>query len=151
MDIHKSDISQIASQLFVRKENSTMDLNINILIVDDFPGMRGLIKGILKNMGFNNFFEAQDGAIALSLIEKEKIDLIISDWIMPNMTGLDLLKAIKGIERLKGIPFLIITADGSKENVLAAIEAGVSSYIVKPFTPETLQAKVQNVLKRRGK
>lgn len=128
-----------------------MDLNINILIVDDFPGMRGLIKGILKNMGFNNFFEAQDGAIALSLIEKEKIDLIISDWIMPNMTGLDLLKAIKGSERLKGIPFLIITADGSKENVLAAIEAGVSSYIVKPFTPETLQAKVQNVLKRRGK
>ena len=128
-----------------------MDLNINILIVDDFPGMRGLIKGILKNMGFNNFFEAQDGAIALSLIEKEKIDLIISDWIMPNMTGLDLLKAIKGSERLKGIPFLIITADGSKENVLAAIEAGVSSYIVKPFTPATLQAKVQNVLKRRGK
>lgn len=125
-----------------------MDPKINVLIVDDFPGMRDLIKGILKHMGFSNFFEAEDGAIALDIIKKEKIDLIISDWIMPNMSGLDLLKAIKGTEKLMDTPFIIVTADGSKENVLAAIEAGVSNYIVKPFTPETLQDKVQAALKQ---
>lgn len=124
-----------------------MDLKINVLIVDDFPGMRDLIKGILKHMGFSNFFEAEDGVIALDIIKKEKIDLIISDWIMPNMSGLDLLKAIKGTEKFMDTPFIIVTADGSKDNVLAAIEAGVSNYIVKPFTPETLQAKVQAILK----
>jgi len=124
-----------------------MDLKINILIVDDFPSMRDLIKGILKHMGFSNFIEAEDGAEALRLIENEKIDLIISDWIMPNMNGLDLLKTIKDRKGLKDIPFIIVTADGAKDKVLTAIEAGVSNYIVKPFTPETLQAKVQNVLK----
>jgi two-component system, chemotaxis family, chemotaxis protein CheY len=124
-----------------------MDFTITILIVDDFASMRRIVKGTLKSIGFNNFVEAEDGAIALKMLEKEKIGLIISDWIMPNMNGLEFLKAVKGNTKLKDIPFIMVTAEGQKGNVLEAINAGVNNYIVKPFTPETLQAKLQKVLK----
>jgi two-component system, chemotaxis family, chemotaxis protein CheY len=123
-----------------------MDFGITILIVDDFASMRRIVKGTLKSIGFNNFIEAEDGVIALKMLEKEKIDLIISDWIMPNMNGLEFLKAVKGNEKFKKIPFVMVTAEGQKGNVLEAINAGVSNYIVKPFTPETLQAKLKKVL-----
>jgi two-component system chemotaxis response regulator CheY len=123
-----------------------MDFNINILIVDDFASMRRIIKGTLKAIGFSNFIEAEDGAIAMKKLEKEKVDLIISDWIMPNMDGLDFLKAVKGNEKLKKIPFIMVTAEGQKGNVLDAINAGVNNYIVKPFTSETLYAKLQKVI-----
>ena len=123
-----------------------MDFNITILIVDDFESMRRIVKGTLKSIGFSNFIEAEDGVIALKKLEKEKVDLIISDWIMPNMDGLDFLKAVKGNEKLKKIPFIMVTAEGQKGNVLEAINAGVNNYIVKPFTSETLQAKLQKVL-----
>jgi len=123
-----------------------MDFNISILIVDDFESMRRIIKGTLKSIGFSNFIEAEDGVIALKKLEKEKVDLIISDWIMPNMNGLDFLKAVKGNEKLKKIPFIMVTAEGQKGNVLEAINAGVNNYIVKPFTSETLHAKLQKVL-----
>jgi two-component system, chemotaxis family, chemotaxis protein CheY len=123
-----------------------MDFGINILIVDDFASMRRIVKGTLKSIGFNNFIEAEDGVIALKMLEKEKIDLIISDWIMPNMNGLEFLKAVKGNDKFKNIPFIMVTAEGQKGNVLEAINAGVSNYIVKPFTPETLQAKLKKVL-----
>lgn len=123
-----------------------MDFSITILIVDDFASMRRIVKGTLKSIGFNNFIEAEDGVIALKMLEKEKIDLIISDWIMPNMNGLEFLKAVKGNEKFKKIPFVMVTAEGQKGNVLEAINAGVNNYIVKPFTPETLQAKLKKVL-----
>jgi two-component system chemotaxis response regulator CheY len=123
-----------------------MDFNITILIVDDFESMRRIVKGTLKSIGFSNFIEAEDGVIAMKKLEKEKVDLIISDWIMPNMDGLDFLKAVKGNEKLKKIPFIMVTAEGQKGNVLEAINAGVNNYIVKPFTSETLQAKLQKVL-----
>jgi len=124
-----------------------MDFGITILIVDDFASMRRIIKGTLKSIGFDNFIEAEDGVVALKKLEKEKIDLIISDWIMPNMNGLEFLKAVKGDSKFKDIPFVMVTAEGQKGNVLEAINAGVNNYIVKPFTPETLQAKLQKVLK----
>jgi two-component system, chemotaxis family, chemotaxis protein CheY len=124
-----------------------MDFGIIILIVDDFASMRRIIKGTLKSIGFNNFLEAEDGLAALKVLEKEKVGLIISDWIMPNMNGLEFLKAVKKDDRFKGLPFIMVTAEGQKGNVLEAINAGVSNYIVKPFTPETLQAKLQKVLK----
>jgi two-component system, chemotaxis family, chemotaxis protein CheY len=124
-----------------------MDFGITILIVDDFASMRRIIKGTLKSIGFNNFLEAEDGLVALKVLEKEKVGLIISDWIMPNMNGLEFLKAAKKDDRFKGLPFIMVTAEGQKGNVLEAINAGVSNYIVKPFTPETLQAKLQKVLK----
>jgi two-component system, chemotaxis family, chemotaxis protein CheY len=124
-----------------------MDFGITILIVDDFASMRRIVKGTLKSIGFNNFIEAEDGAIALKALEKEKVGLIISDWIMPNMNGLEFLKAVKGNAKLKDIPFVMVTAEGQKGNVLEAINAGVNNYIVKPFTPETLQAKLQKVLR----
>ena len=123
-----------------------MDFNITILIVDDFESMRRIVKGTLKSLGFSNFIEAEDGVIALKKLEKEKIDLIISDWIMPNMNGLDFLKAVKGSEKFKKIPFVMVTAEGQRANVLEAIYAGVNNYIVKPFTSETLLAKLQKVL-----
>lgn len=123
-----------------------MDFGITILIVDDFASMRRIIKGTLKSIGFSNFIEAEDGILALKTLEKEKIDLIISDWIMPNMNGLEFLKAVKKDDRFKGIPFIMVTAEGQKGNVLEAINAGVSNYIVKPFTPETLQSKLKKVL-----
>jgi two-component system, chemotaxis family, chemotaxis protein CheY len=124
-----------------------MDFGITILIVDDFASMRRIVKGTLKSIGFNNFVEAEDGVTALKALEKEKVDLIISDWIMPNMNGLEFLKAVKKDARFKGIPFIMVTAEGQKGNVLEAINAGVSNYVVKPFTTETLQAKLQKVLK----
>ncbi|MBN1628008.1 MAG: response regulator [Deltaproteobacteria bacterium] len=123
-----------------------MNYNIAILIVDDFESMRRIVKGTLKSIGFSNFIEAEDGVVALKKLEKHKIDLIISDWIMPNMNGLDFLKAVKGNDKYKNIPFIMVTAEGQKGNVLEAINAGVNNYIVKPFTPETLNAKLQKVL-----
>jgi two-component system, chemotaxis family, chemotaxis protein CheY len=123
-----------------------MDFNITILVVDDFMSMRRIVKGTLKSIGFNNFIEAEDGVDALKKLEKEKVDLIISDWIMPNMNGLDFLKAVRGSDKFKKSPFIMVTAEGQKGNVLEAINAGVNNYIVKPFTPETLQAKLHKVL-----
>jgi two-component system, chemotaxis family, chemotaxis protein CheY len=118
---------------------------MNILIVDDFATMRRIIKGILKQLGFNNLIEAEDGEAALSTLRKEKVGLIVSDWNMPNMTGLELLKAVRADKSLKDIPFLMVTAEGQKENVIQAVQAGVSNYIVKPFTPETFNAKLQKI------
>ena len=123
----------------------TMDTSMNVLIVDDFATMRRIIKGVLKQLGFNNLIEAEDGDTALQELKKEKIGLIVSDWNMPNMTGLDLLKAVRADKDLKDIPFLMVTAEGQKENVIQAVQAGVSNYIVKPFTPETFNAKLEKI------
>lgn len=118
---------------------------ITILIVDDFPAMRRIIKNILRQLGYNHIIEAEDGALALAKLQQEKIDFVISDWNMPNMTGLDLLKAIRADAKLQHIPVLMVTAEALKENVIEAVKAGVNNYIVKPFTPETLQEKMEAI------
>ena len=123
-----------------------MDFNITILIVDDYESMRRIVKTTLKSIGFSNFIEAEDGATALKILEKENVDLIISDWIMPNMNGLDFLKAVKGNGKYKNIPFIMVTAEGHKSSVLEAIDAGVNNYIIKPFTSEILHKKIRKVL-----
>jgi len=111
-------------------------------VVDDFATMRRIVKGVLKQLGFENIVEAEDGSIALDTLKKEEIGLIVSDWNMPNMNGLDLLKAVRGDNGLKGIPFIMVTAEGLKENVLEAVKVGVTNYIVKPFTPEAFSEKI---------
>ena len=123
-----------------------MDTSIKVLVVDDFATMRRIVKGVLRQMGFDKFVEAEDGSISLDILKKEEIGLIISDWNMPNMNGLDLLKAVRGDNCLKGIPFLMVTAEGLKENVLEAVKVGVTNYIVKPFTPEAFSEKIQAAL-----
>jgi len=122
-----------------------LETSIKVLVVDDFATMRRIVKGVLKQLGFSKIVEAQDGNDALDVLKKEKVGLIVSDWNMPNMTGLDLLKAVRGDDSLKGIPFVMVTADGMKENVVEAVKAGVTNYIVKPFTPETFSEKIQAV------
>ena len=122
-----------------------IDTSIKVLVVDDFATMRRIVKGVLKQLGFSNIIEAEDGNLALKELQKEKVGLIVSDWNMPNMTGLDLLKSVRGDGNLKDIPFLMVTAEGQKENVVQAVQAGVSNYIVKPFTPETFSAKLEKI------
>ena len=123
-----------------------MDTSIKVLVVDDFATMRRIVKGVLKQLGFDNIVEAEDGSIAMDTLKKEEIGLIVSDWNMPKMTGLDLLRAVKGDDGLKGIPFIMVTAEGLKENVLEAVKLGVTNYIVKPFTPEGFSEKIQAAL-----
>ena len=122
-----------------------IDKSIKVLVVDDFATMRRIVKGVLKQLGFNDIIEAGDGDAALDTLEKENVGLIVSDWNMPNMSGLDLLKAVRKNNELKSIPFLMVTAEGQKENVVQAVQAGVSNYIVKPFTPETFGSKLEKI------
>ncbi|MGV8078656.1 MAG: response regulator [Syntrophales bacterium] len=123
-----------------------MDKGLKLLIVDDFATMRKVIRNILKQIGYENIVEAEDGSIALRVLKSQKIDLIISDWNMPNMTGLELLKAVRADDDLKTTPFLMVTAEALQENVVAAVKAGVSNYIVKPFTAEAMNEKLQKIL-----
>jgi len=125
-----------------------LDKNIRVLVVDDFSTMRRIVKNILRQLGFNNIVEADDGTTGLGILQKEKIDLIISDWNMPKMTGLDLLKAVRSDDALKDIPFLMVTAEAQQENIIEAVKAGVSNYIVKPFTAETLGKKIEQVFNK---
>jgi two-component system chemotaxis response regulator CheY len=122
-----------------------MDFNIQVLVVDDFATMRNIVKTSLKNIGFKNIIEAEDGDIALGILRKQQIDLVLADWNMPNMKGLDLLKEIRKDVNLKNLPFIMVTAEGQKENVVEAVQAGVNSYIIKPFTPEILKDKIEKV------
>ncbi|MGM0664231.1 MAG: chemotaxis response regulator CheY [Thermodesulfobacteriota bacterium] len=122
-----------------------IDTSIKVLVVDDFATMRRIVKGVLKQLGFNNIVEAEDGSAAMDILKKEKVGLIVSDWNMPKMTGLDLLKAVKADDNLKETPFVMVTAEGQKENVIEAVKAGVNNYIVKPFTPETFGEKLEKV------
>jgi two-component system chemotaxis response regulator CheY len=122
------------------------DLQMKILVVDDFSTMRRIIKNILREMGYVNIFEADDGTTALEVLRAEKIDFIISDWNMPKMAGIELLKAVRTSEEWKEMPFLMVTAEGQKEHVIEAVKNKVSNYIIKPFTPETLAEKISNIL-----
>ena len=123
-----------------------LNANVKILIVDDFATMRKILKNLLFQMGFKNVIEADDGTTALEVLAKEKVDLIISDWNMPKMTGIELLKAVRNDENLKSVKFIMVTAESQKENVMEAIKLGVNQYVVKPFTPEVLREKLSKVL-----
>jgi len=123
-----------------------VDKTINILVVDDFAAMRKIIKGVLKELGFSNVVEADDGAVALAKLKEGDFKFIISDWNMPSMLGIDLLRAVRADEKLKAVPFLMVTAESRKEDVLTAMEAGVSSYVIKPFTPDALETKITEIL-----
>lgn len=122
-----------------------IDYNMTVLIVDDFATMRRIVKNILSQLGFKNFIEADDGSVAWEILQKEKVDFIVSDWNMPKMPGIELLKKVRADEKLKDIPFLMVTAEAQKENIIEAVKAKVSNYIVKPFTPETLGEKIEKI------
>lgn len=125
----------------------SVDKNMNILIVDDYSTMLRIIRNLLKQLGFNNVDEASDGQDAFYKVKAKKYGLIISDWNMEPMTGLDLLKNIRGSsEGYKNVPFIMITAESKTENVIAAKQAGVNNYIVKPFNAETLKTKMSSVI-----
>ncbi len=123
-----------------------MDKSINVLIVDDYRTMLRIIRNLLKQLDFNNVEEATDGAEALARLRAGNFGLVISDWNMQPMTGLDLLKEVRADARLKATPFIMITAESKTENVIAAKQAGVSNYIVKPFNAETLRDKIEKVM-----
>jgi two-component system chemotaxis response regulator CheY len=123
-----------------------VDYNMPILIVDDYKTMLKIIRNLLKQLGFTNVEEATDGSEALGKLRDGEFDLVISDWNMEPMTGLQLLKEVRADDRLRAVPFIIITAESKIENVVAAKEAGVSNYIVKPFNSATLKAKLTSVL-----
>jgi two-component system chemotaxis response regulator CheY len=126
-------------------ENMAYDKNMKVLVVDDFPTMRRIVKNILRQLGINNISEAEDGVKASALLEIDRFDLIISDWNMPNMTGIELLRHVRGTERIKDIPFLMVTAEAQQENIIEAVKAKVSNYIVKPFTADTLNEKMEKI------
>ena len=124
-----------------------MNLKMKVLVVDDFSTMRRIVRNVLKQVGLTSIVEADNGKAALKVLKKENIDLILCDWNMPEMTGIDLLKAVKSDDALKDIPFVMVTAEAQKENILEAVKAGVSSYIVKPFTAETVSEKLSTIFK----
>jgi len=125
-----------------------MEKNSKILIVDDFATMRKVIRNLLKQVGYENIVEAEDGVMALKELKSQKIDFIISDWNMPNMTGFELLKAVRGDKELGKTPFLMVTAESLQDNVVQAVKAGVDNYIVKPFTAEVLNEKISKIVKK---
>jgi two-component system, chemotaxis family, chemotaxis protein CheY len=123
------------------------DPNMKILVVDDMSTMRRIVKNIMKQLGFANVEEAENGQDALDKLKADTFGFVISDWNMPVMTGIQLLRAIRADEKLKAIPVLMVTAEAQKENLIEAIQAGVSNYIVKPFTAEVLQEKMGKIFK----
>ena len=125
-----------------------MDKNIKILIVDDFSTMRRIIKNLLRDLGFNNAHEAGDGATALPMLEAGDFDFVVTDWNMPIMQGIDLLKAIRQSPKLKAMPVLMVTAEAKREQIVEAAKAGVNGYIVKPFTAATLKTKLDKIFER---
>lgn len=125
-----------------------MDKNMKILIVDDFSTMRRIIKGLLHELGFNNVVEADDGSTALPVLQAGGIDFLITDWNMPGMPGLDLVKAVRGDAKLATLPILMVTAEAKRDQIVAAAQAGINGYIVKPFTANTLKEKIDKIFER---
>ncbi len=119
--------------------------NMRVLVVDDFSTMRRIIKNILRQLGFNNVVEADDGVAAWDVLNKDKIEFIVSDWNMPNMTGIELLRKVRSTDEFANLPFLMVTAEAQQENIIEAVQAKVSNYIVKPFTAETMKQKIDKI------
>jgi two-component system chemotaxis response regulator CheY len=118
---------------------------MDVLIVDDAAAMRRIVRGLLKELGFKNMREAENGQMALDELKKKKADFVVSDWNMPVMTGIDLLRAIRADDELKSTPVLMVTAEAKQENIVEAVQAGVNNYIVKPFNAATLQEKLNKI------
>lgn len=125
-----------------------MDLNMKILVVDDFSTMRRIIKNLLKELGFSNIEEADDGATALPMLKKGNFDFLVTDWNMPGMTGIDLLKAVRADPALANLPVLMVTAEAKREQIIMAAQAGVNGYVVKPFNGPTLKEKIDKIFER---
>ena len=123
------------------------DPNMKIMVVDDMSTMRRIVRNVLKQIGFTNVEEAENGKEALDKLKSEPYGFVVSDWNMPVMTGIDMLRAIRADGSLKDIPVLMVTAEAQKENIVEAVQAGVSNYIVKPFTAEALQEKMGKIFK----
>ncbi|GAB6040238.1 chemotaxis response regulator CheY [Endothiovibrio diazotrophicus] len=127
-----------------------MDKNMKILIVDDFSTMRRIVKNLLRDLGFNNTHEADDGLTALPMLQSGDFDFLVTDWNMPGMQGIDLLKAVRADPRLAQLPVLMVTAESKREQIVEAAQAGVNGYIVKPFTAQTLKEKIERIFERMG-
>ena len=125
-----------------------MDKNMKILIVDDFSTMRRIVKNLLGDLGFTNTTEADDGKTAWPILQAGGIDFVVTDWNMPGMTGIDLLKAIRGDAKLKSLPVLMVTAEAQRDQIIDAAKAGVNGYIIKPFTAVTLKEKLDKIFQR---
>ena len=134
-----------------RTEHAMPDrTSLKFLVVDDFSTMRRIVRNLLKELGFTNVDEAEDGAVALGKLREGNFEFVVSDWNMPNMDGLTLLQNVRADAKLKTLPFLMITAEAKKENIIAAAQAGASGYIVKPFTAATLQEKLDKIFEKMG-
>ena len=127
-----------------------MDKNMKILIVDDFSTMRRIIKNLLRDLGYNNTHEADDGNTALPMLKNGDYQFVVTDWNMPGMQGIDLLKAIRLDDKLKHLPVLMVTAEAKREQIIEAAQAGVNGYTVKPFTAATLKEKLDKIFERIG-
>ncbi|MBK6656706.1 MAG: chemotaxis response regulator CheY [Proteobacteria bacterium] len=127
-----------------------MDKGMKILVVDDFSTMRRIIRNLLRDLGFNNAEEADDGATALPMLKTGRFDFLVTDWNMPIMEGIDLVRAIRADPDLRELPILMVTAEARREQIVAAAEAGVNGYIVKPFTAQTLEQKIAKIFERLG-
>lgn len=127
-----------------------MDKGMKILVVDDFSTMRRIIRNLLRDLGMNNSEEADDGATALPMLKTGKFDFLVTDWNMPIMEGIDLVRAIRADPDLRDLPILMVTAEARREQIVAAAEAGVNGYIVKPFTAQTLEQKIAKIFERLG-
>ena len=127
------------------------DKNMSFLVVDDFPTMRRIVRSLLKELGFTNVEEAEDGQDALNKLRAGNFEFVVSDWNMPNLDGLEMLKEIRQDKALKDLPVLMVTAEAKKENIIAAAQAGANGYVVKPFTAATLEEKLNKIFEKMGK
>ena len=125
-----------------------MDPDMKILIVDDFSTMRRIIKNLLRDLGFSNTQEADDGLTALPMLKNGDFDFLVTDWNMPGMTGIDLLKEVRADERLANLPTLMVTAEAKRDQIVEAAQAGVNGYVVKPFTAQVLKEKIEKIFER---
>jgi two-component system, chemotaxis family, chemotaxis protein CheY len=128
-----------------------IDKSMKFLVVDDFPTMRRIVRNLLKELGYSNVDEAEDGAAGLARLRSGAYEFVISDWNMPNLDGLAMLKEIRADAALKHLPVLMVTAESKKENIIAAAQAGASGYVVKPFTAATLDEKLNKILEKMAK
>lgn len=127
------------------------DPKMKFLVVDDFSTMRRIVRNLLKELGYTNVDEAEDGVVAMQKLSAGGIDFVVTDWNMPNMTGIELLRAIRANAQMAHLPVLMITAEAKKENIIEAAQAGASGYIVKPFTAATLSEKLAKIFEKMGK
>lgn len=127
-----------------------VDKNLSFLVVDDFPTMRRIVRSLLKELGFSNVEEAEDGQDALNKLKAGSFDFVVADWNMPNLDGMEMLKQIRADDGLKHLPVLMVTAEAKKENIIAAAQAGASGYVVKPFTAATLDEKMTKIFEKLG-